>query len=141
MPRGRPKSISKEVLKDPRHPHNAEIRSYIESHPDSTFEEMRKALALPGLSSPWFLVIKGEVLRKKSGALFQMPSSLSRKPSAYMKIEIMESVDISSFTLELKEHYRSHILPMVKRLHPEGHSIHFAFLADPPCIEIRKMVG
>ena len=58
-----------------------------------------------------------------------------------MKVQILETVDISNFSEEIKEHYRSHLLPMLKRLLPDGPTMHFAFLSDPPCIEIRKLVG
>jgi hypothetical protein len=102
---------------------------------------MRKALSLKGLSKPWFLVIKGEVMRKRTGVLFQVPSSLERDSKVYMKVEILDALDITGFSSDLKEHYRSHVLPLIKRLHPDGSLLHFAFLSDPPCIEIRKMVG
>jgi hypothetical protein len=118
-----------------------EMRAYLGRHPEATFEQMKKALAIPGLSKPWFMVIKGEVLRGKSGALPRPPTALHFRQSILMRVEILESLDTSSFSPKLREHYRTHVLPMVKRLHPEGPVIHFAFLSDPPCIEIRKMVG
>lgn len=60
---------------------------------------------------------------------------------AYMKVEILHTIDCSGFTQEMIAHYRSHILPLVKRLHPDGPTIHFAFLSEPFCIEIRKMLA
>jgi hypothetical protein len=63
------------------------------------------------------------------------------KAEGFTRFEILELVDISSFSSELKDHYRSHVLPMLKRLLPDGAAISFAFLSDPPTLEIRRMVG
>ena len=59
----------------------------------------------------------------------------------YTRFEILGTVEASSFTPELMNHYRSHFLPLLKRLHPDGPDIQFAFLSDPPVIEIRRMIG
>lgn len=119
----------------------AEMRSYVAMHPDCTFEEMRKGLALPGLSRPWFMVIKGEVQERKPGTAHKESSSMNGTAKGYMRVEILDTVDISSFSPEIKAHYNSHVLPLLKRLRPDGPSIHFALLSDPPAIEIRKVVG
>jgi len=63
------------------------------------------------------------------------------KPEGYVRFEILGLVEISSFSKELKEHYSSHVLPLLKKLHPDGPVISFAFLSEPPAIEIRKMVS
>lgn len=141
MPRGRPKSGTKKDPLDSRSRNLREMRGYIEKNPDCTFEEMKKGLALKGLAKPWFLVIKGEVLRKQSGVFVKSPSSLGQKSNGYMKVQILDTLDISGLSADLIAHYRSHILPLLKRVHPDGPMIHFAFLSDPPSIEIRKMVG
>lgn len=121
--------------------HLPEIRAYLKKHPQSTYEEMKKDLGLAGLSKPWFLVIKSDVNRPKGPGSLRTPSALLGQPSVQMKIEILDTIDSSNMSTEVMAHYRSHILPMIKRLHPDGPAIHWAFLSDPPCIEIRKMVG
>lgn len=138
MPRGRPKSA---VKVGPENRHLAKMRVYLKRNPECTFEEMKKGLGIAGVSKPWFLYVKGEMLRNQTERFNKAPPSLYKKSGAYMKVQILETVDISNFSSDLKEHYRSYVLPMLKRLYPDGPTIHFAFLSDPPCIEIRKMVG
>jgi hypothetical protein len=118
-----------------------EIRAYLGKHPDATFEDVKKTLGIAGLSKPWFLVIKSELQRKGTGNSGLVSTVLYGKTSGHMVVEILETIDSSKLSIELKEHYRTHILPMIKRLHPDGPTIHWTFLSDPPCIEIRKMVG
>ena len=67
-------------------------------------------------------------------------SGIPSRSNGFMWVEILDTVDISSFSPEIRNHYSTHVLPMLKRLIPDGPAIHFAFLADPPSIEIRKMV-
>jgi hypothetical protein len=63
------------------------------------------------------------------------------KSEGYTRFEILGLVDITSFSPEIKAHYRSHVLPMLKSLLPDGAAISFAFLSDPPALEIRRMVS
>lgn len=78
---------------------------------------------------------------QKSSEMKATSKALSGESQASMRVEILDMVDTSTFSQELKDHYRSHVLPLLRRIHPDGPSIHFAFLLDPPAIEIRKMVG
>jgi len=75
------------------------------------------------------------------GMLKSNTDSARAKSEGYTRFEILELVDISSFSPELKDHYRTHVFPMLKRLLPDGPAISFAFLSDPPTIEIRKTVA
>jgi hypothetical protein len=75
------------------------------------------------------------------GKMNPKPNSVQSKSEAHKRFEILELVDISSFSPELKDHYRSHLFPMLKRLLPDGAAISFAFLSDPPILEFRRMVG
>jgi hypothetical protein len=118
-----------------------EIRAYLRKNPSCTYEELIQALNLTGLSKPWFYVLRSQVREKTSGVLSKEPTSLQSKLNGYMQVEILDSIDCSKFSDELKAHYKTHIFPLIKRLRPDGLSIHFSFLSDPPCIEIRKMVG
>jgi hypothetical protein len=79
---------------------------------------------------------KVRVLRKK-GIYKPVPSY----PAGIMKVEILYSVNTSGLSDELRVHYKSHVLPLLKRLMPDGPLLHFAFLAEPSCIEIRRMAG
>jgi hypothetical protein len=118
-----------------------EIRAHLRKHPECSYEELKKALPNVGLSKPWFYVLRSQARGKKSGILSKEPSSLQGKWNGYRQVEILDTIDWSNFSAELKAHYKTHIFPLIKRLRPDGLSIHFSFLSDPPCIEIRKMVG
>jgi hypothetical protein len=54
------------------------------------------------------------------------------------RFEILETLDASRLSEELKEHYKSHFLPLIQRLVPDGKKIQMVFLADPPAIELRR---
>ena len=53
-------------------------------------------------------------------------------------IEILESIDAAGFSNELREHYKSHILPLLKRLLPNGERLQIVMLSDPPAIELSR---
>jgi hypothetical protein len=117
-----------------------QIRAHLRKHPECSYEELRKALPNVDLSKPWFYVLRSQVRGKNSSVISKEPDSLQNKLNRYLKMEILDTIDCSKFPDELKAHYKTHIFPLIKRLRPDGLSIHFSFLSDPPCIEIRKMV-
>lgn len=54
------------------------------------------------------------------------------------RFEIMETLDSSTFSSELKAQYISEFLPLLKKLVPQGKEIQIVFLIDPPRMEIRR---
>ena len=118
-----------------------QIRAHLRKHPECSYEELKKALPNVDLSKPWFYVLRSQARRKTTGVLSTEPTSLQSKLNGYMQVEILDTIDCSKFSDELKTHYKTHIFPLIKRLRPDGLSIHFSFLSEPRCIEIRKMVG
>jgi hypothetical protein len=109
-----------------------EIRAYLKNHPDCTFEELTGALSLSGLSKPWFYSLRSQA-RARAGAGIQDRS--------IMKVEILDSIDSSGFSEAIRDHYKKHLLPLLKRILPDGPTIQMVHHCDPPRIEIRKVVG
>jgi hypothetical protein len=52
-------------------------------------------------------------------------------------IEIVASIETAGFSEELRDHYKSHFLPLLQKLWP-GQGLHMVFLSDPPVIELRR---
>ena len=135
---------------------NEEIRKYILAHPDSTYEQVLKDLGVSNFSKPHFFTMrtrlkkaglipggtKGSVPKegKKSVRANRADSGMER-PHSLMTVEIIETLDIEGFSDELKSHYKSHILPLLQKLVPDGPKLHMAFLSDPPKLEIRRIIS
>lgn len=141
---------------------NARAKEYIQSHPGCTYEELVQALGFRELSKPHFFSMKTQ-LRKKGLIPGESRTRRTRKgegrPLAAVSgaaraqggrqdaptlpdlptktIEIVASIDAAGFSEELRDHYKSHFLPLVQKLWP-GQGLHMVFLSDPPVIELRR---
>lgn len=123
------------------------IREYLRQHPDCKYGELIKALGIKTLSKPWFYTLRSEFRKKtqevkgagrKKGIV---EPAVSGRPPSIMTVEILESIDSSGFNDELKGVCKTYILPLLKKLMPDGPSLQMVFLADPPKIEIRRMIA
>lgn len=56
------------------------------------------------------------------------------------RVQILETLDTSAFSDQLKEDFKMHFLPVLKRMMPEGSNIEVLFLSDPPSLEIRRVI-
>jgi hypothetical protein len=141
---------------------NARAKDYITTHPGCTYEELVQALGFRELSKPHFFSMK-TLLRKKGLIPGESRTRRTRKgegrsPAATAgsartgagrpesptlpdlptkTIEIVASIDAAGFSEELRDHYKSHFLPLVQKLWP-GQGLHMVFLSDPPVIELRR---
>jgi len=139
---------------------NEQAKQYIKANPECTYEELIHKLNFHELSKPHFFSMK-TLLRKKGLIPEQSLTRRGRKPGSkstksYYKpltsstgltmkpmnnsktIEILESIDATEFSNELREHYKTHVLPMLKRLLPQGERLSMVMLSDPPTIELRR---
>lgn len=139
---------------------NEAAKQYIKTNPECTYEELIHKLNFHELSKPHFFSMK-TLLRKKGLIPEQSLTRRGRKPgqkssTSYYKpltsssgapmksmtnsktIEILESIDATNFSDEMREHYKSHVLPMLKRLLPQGERLSMVMLSDPPTIELRR---
>ena len=134
---------------------NLKAKEYIQSHPGCTYEELVQALGFRELSKPHFVSMKTQ-LRKKGLISAESRTRRSRKgegrpaaPSASRQeaptlpalpaktIAIVASIETAGFSEELRDHYKSHVLPLLQKLWP-GQGLHMVFLSDPPVIELRR---
>ena len=119
-----------------------EIRAYLRKKPDCSYEELVKTLKLNGLSKPWFYTLKSQAKQINPGKNGDSESSPGARPGvgAITTVEILDTIDSSGFSDEVKLHYQTHILPLLKRVVPDGSSIQLVQLSDPPSMEIRKVI-
>jgi hypothetical protein len=132
---------------------NEKAKQYIKDHPDCTYDELVADLGFKELSKPHFFSMKtqlrkkglipGESRTRRSGKGPGRPPARqtvapSQKPSTVKTIQILESIDATGFTEEIRDHYKSHVLPLLQRLVPGG-GLHMVFLSDPPTIELRRI--
>lgn len=134
---------------------NLRAKEYIQSHPGCTYEELIQALGFRELSKPHFFSMKTQLRKKglisaesrtrRSGKREDrsVTPSASRTSSATLPalpaktIEIVASIETAGFSEELRDHYKSHFLPLLQKLWP-GQGLHMVFLSDPPVIELRR---
>ena len=132
---------------------NERAKKYIIEHPDCTYGELVKDLGFGELSKPHFFSMK-TLLRKKGSIPGESRTRRGRKAaprsqtavapksvafsSATTTIEILESIDATGFSDELREHYKSHVLPLLQKLLPGGKGLQMVLLSDPPTIELRR---
>jgi hypothetical protein len=137
---------------------NEKAKQYIKEHPSCTYEELVKALEFQELSKPHFFSMK-TLLRKKGLISEESRTRRGRKPgekktavvhresrptaaaSKTKTVEILESIDADGFSEEIREHYKSHIMPLLRKLIPGGESLQLVFLSDPPTYELRRGVS
>jgi hypothetical protein len=137
---------------------NEKAKQYIKEHPACTYEELVKALEFQELSKPHFFSMKTQ-LRKKGLISEESRTRRGRKPgekrlitvqrepsrpaptaSTTKTVEILETIDADGFSEEIREHYKSHIMPLLRKLIPGGESLQLVFLSDPPTYELRRGV-
>jgi hypothetical protein len=139
---------------------NEKAKQYIQEHPGCTYDELVKSLDFKELSKPHFFSMK-TLLRKKGLIPEESRTRRGRKagdkkaspagprevreihvisPVNTKTIEILETIDASGFSDEVREHYKSHVLPLLQKLMPTGEKLQMVFLTDPPTIELRRGV-
>jgi hypothetical protein len=138
---------------------NEKAKQYIKEHPGCTYDELVRSLDFKELSKPHFFSMKTQ-LRKKGLIPEESRTRRGRKagdkkphvgprdihvisanPTNPTKtVEILESIDATGFSEEVREHYKSHVLPLLQRLITQGEKLQMVFLSDPPTIELRRSV-
>lgn len=153
QPREKKDKKEPNLMKIEKKKQNTRAKEYIKSNPDCTYEELVQALGFKELSKPHFFSMKTQ-LRKKGlipgesrtrrnskGEAKAPAASRQKSPSLpalpTRTIEIVASVDATGFSEELRDHYKSHFLPLLQKLWP-GQDLHIVFLSDPPTIELRR---
>jgi hypothetical protein len=142
---------------------NEKAKQYIKEHPACTYEELVKALEFQELSKPHFFSMKTQ-LRKKGLISEESRTRRGRKPgkpgekrqaapvrenrpaatstlSTSKTVEILETIAAGGFSDEVREHYKSHVLPLLRKLVPGGENLQLVFLSDPPTMELRRGVS
>lgn len=120
----------------------AEIREYLRKYPACSYEELVKTLKLSSLSKPWFYALRSQAKQINPGRNVDFEATPGGRPGVgtTMTVEILDTIDSSGFSDEVKLHYQTHFLPLLKRIVPDGLSIQLVHLTDPPSIEIRKVI-
>lgn len=141
---------------------NEKAKQYIKTHPGCTYDELVQSLDFKELSKPHFFSMKTQ-LRKKGLIPEESRTRRGRKPgekrsalsgtreiqvfskpaaiAGSKTVEILETIDASGFSEEVREHYKSHVLPLLRRLVPGGQALQLMFLTDPPTLELRRGVS
>ena len=136
---------------------NEKAKQFIKAHPGCTYDELVKSLEFKELSKPHFFSMKTQ-LRKKGMIPEESRTRRGRKPgdkkapmapreirvlshSTTKTVEILETIDAGGFSDEIREHYKSHVLPLLRKLVPGGEALQLVFLTDPPTLELRRGVN
>lgn len=123
------------------------VRKHILNNPKIPYAQLVAELKVPRLSTVQFYNIKAQ-LRKKGQLVDRGDSGLSSRarpnestssPKS-MRIEILDSIDIANLPDDIKEHYKTNILDMLRRLVPDGKNLRMVFMSDPPTLEIQRIV-
>jgi hypothetical protein len=139
---------------------NEKAKQYIKEHPSCVYEDLVKALDFQELSKPHFFSMKTQLRKKglipeesrtrrgrKPGEKRQTPPPRETRPvhahahSGSKTVEILETIAAGDFSDEVREHYKSHVLPLLRKLVPGGESLQLVFLSDPPTLELRRGVS
>jgi len=99
---------------------------------------MIKDLDLTGYSKGYFYALKRKVqgIDKPTAKKSVIAQAEVSGPKT-TRMEILAVTDSSGFSAEIKAHYTSHFLPLLKKLVPGGEGLSLVFLQDPPKVEIR----
>lgn len=136
---------------------NEKAKQYIKENPSCSYDELVKALDFRELSKPHFFSMKTQLRKKgliseesrtrrgrkpgeKSLKPVQREAKPAAAPSATKTVEILETIDAGGFSEEVREHYKSHVLPLLRKLVPGGETLQLVFLSDPPTMELRRGV-
>lgn len=63
-----------------------------------------------------------------------------RRVLAGTHIEILGTFDAAGMSQEIKDHWKSKVLPILQSLLPNGKGVTLVFISDPPLIEVRLAV-
>lgn len=124
------------------------VKNHIQSKPKITYADLVAELKMPQLSTVQFYNIKAG-LRKKGllpdkghAKVVERSKPEKMEPrSNSIHIEILESIDISGFSSEILNHYRTHIIELLRKVVPNGKTLRMAVLSDPPILEIQRVVS
>lgn len=141
---------------------NEKAKQYIKEHPACSYDELVKALDFQELTKPHFFSMKTQ-LRKKGLISEESRTRRGRKPgekrqpaparesrpaashspsaSTTKTVEILETIAAGGFSDEIREHYKSHVLPLLRKLVPGGETLQLVFITDPPTMELRRGVS
>ena len=103
-------------------------REYLRKRPDCTYEELIKDLGITSLSKPYFFNLRGILRRsgaipvgngskrgRKKDADTGLEKSKAEKPTfAGTQVEILHTIDASKVTSELREHWKTTVLPVLQ---------------------------
>lgn len=127
---------------------NERAREYILANPDCTYEDLVKSLNYPELSKPYFFTLRGNLRRagkvgRQSGSRKGNPESGTTGHNGLpapqgIQMEILDSLDASGFSDEVRAHYKTHVLPLLRRLVPGGRELQAVFSDNPALLEIRR---
>ncbi len=122
------------------------VGKFILSNPKASYTEAVESLKIPALTTTQFYNVRAQLRRKGQlidpGADKKGKPSLAKSPASQAgHIEILETIDISGFSDEIKQHYKTGILPLLRRLLPEEKGLRLVFLSDPPALEIQRLVN
>lgn len=125
------------------------VGKFILANPKTSYTEATETLKLPELTTTQFYNVRAQLRRKgqliDTGAAGKERSAKASgaAPAAGRNthIEILETIDVSGFSDEIKEHYKTGILPLLRRLVPQEKGLRLVFLSDPPSLEIQRLVN
>lgn len=138
---------------------NEKAKQYIKEHPACSYDELVKALEFQELSKPHFFSMKTQLRKKgliseesrtrrgrkpgekRQAAPVKVARPATASPSTTKTVEILETIDAGDFSDEVRDHYKSHVLPLLRRLVPGGETLQLVFLSDPPTMELRRGVS
>lgn len=126
------------------------VRKHILGNPQIAYADLISDSKFSRLTTVQFYNIKAG-LRKK-GLLVGKAESKSKSerrfaPTEFVPdpkskcIEILETIDFSNISEEIKQHYKTGILTLLQRIVPDGKNIRMVFLSDPPALEIRRLAS
>lgn len=118
----------------------ARVKDYLRSHPNTDYATLVKELELEGaLTRPNFYAMRNRAKAGEPARKPVEPAPFIANPSV-MTVEILAETDSKGFSNEIKAHYQSHILPLLKRVVPGGGALQLVFHSDPEKIEVRRLV-
>jgi hypothetical protein len=127
------------------------VRDYLRKYPDCSYEKLVAAVGAESLSKPVFYNIRGALRksgaipggtasksgRNRAGATPSKMAPVSSPASSGTRIEILHTLTVG-LSAEMREHWKSTVLPVLKSLVPDGDGISLAFLSEPETMEIRR---
>jgi hypothetical protein len=123
------------------------VRKHILNNPKIPYAQLVAELKVPRLSTVQFYNIKAQLRKKgqlvdrgETNPVSRSKANETASGGKSMRIEILDSIDIANLPEEIKEHYKTNIFDMLRRLVPDGKNLRMVFLSDPPTLEIQRIV-